>query len=132
MPKGKTDIKRFQKQEKRRLRNRSVRSAVKTYVGRARQSVVSATSREDETLQATVLRAIRELDRAARKGIIHPNNAARRKSRLMKRVNALPATVAAESPPEPQEQPTPAAARPRRTARRSAAPGPDAAPAPRS
>ena len=36
MPKGKTDIKRFQKQEKRRLRNRSVRSAVKTYVGKAR------------------------------------------------------------------------------------------------
>ena len=89
MPKGKTDIKRFQKQEKRRQRNRSVRSAVKTFIGRARQSLVGATSREDETLQSSVLRAIKELDRAARKGIIHPNNAARRKSRLMKRVNAL-------------------------------------------
>lgn len=92
MPKGKTDVKRFQKQEKRRVRNRSVRSAVKTFIGRARQSITVATSREDETLQATVLRAIRELDRAARKGIIHRNNAARRKSRLMKRVNALAAT----------------------------------------
>ncbi|HVG97588.1 MAG TPA: 30S ribosomal protein S20 [Chloroflexota bacterium] len=92
MPKGKTDIKRFQKQDKRRQRNRSVRSAVKTFISRARQSVVSATSREDESLQSSVLRAIKELDRAARKGILHPNNAARRKSRLMKRVNALAAS----------------------------------------
>jgi small subunit ribosomal protein S20 len=92
MPKGKTDIKRFQKQDKRRQRNRSVRSAVKTFISRARQSVVGATSREDESLQSSVLRAIKELDRAARKGILHPNNAARRKSRLMKRVNALAAT----------------------------------------
>jgi len=92
MPKGKTDLKRFQKQDKRRQRNRSVRSAVKTFISRARQSVVSATSREDESLQSSVLRAIKELDRAARKGILHPNNAARRKSRLMKRVNALAAS----------------------------------------
>ena len=92
MPKGKTDIKRFQKQDKRRQRNRSVRSAVKTFISRARQSVVSASSREDESLQGSVLRAIKELDRAARKGILHPNNAARRKSRLMKRVNALAAS----------------------------------------
>jgi small subunit ribosomal protein S20 len=94
MPKGKTDIRRFQKQDKRRQRNRSVRSAVKTFVGRARQSIVSATSREDESLQSSVLRAIKELDRAARKGILHPNNAARRKSRLMKKVNALAAESA--------------------------------------
>ncbi len=93
MPKGKTDVKRFQKQEKRRLRNRSVRSAVKTFVGRARQTIAVAASRDDETVQSTVLRAIRELDRAARKGIIHRNNAARRKSRLMKRVNALQSTA---------------------------------------
>jgi small subunit ribosomal protein S20 len=95
MPKGKTDIRRFQKQDKRRQRNRSVRSAVKTFVGRARQSIVSATSRDDESLQSSVLRAIKELDRAARKGILHPNNAARRKSRLMKRVNALGAAESA-------------------------------------
>jgi small subunit ribosomal protein S20 len=94
MPKGKTDIKRFQKQEKRRLRNRSVRSAVKTYVGKARQSILGADSREEDGLQSTLVRAISELDRAARKGIIHPNNAARRKSRLMKRFNALAAPPA--------------------------------------
>jgi small subunit ribosomal protein S20 len=94
MPKGKTDVKRFQKQEKRRLRNRSVRSAVKTYIGKARQSIVGASSREEDGLQANLLRAVSELDRAARKGIIHPNNAARRKSRLMKRFNALAAAPA--------------------------------------
>ena len=83
MPKGKGDIKRHQKQEKRRIRNRSVRSAVKTFVGKAR-TAIAAEPLEDGTEQ-TILKAIQELDRAARKGIIHPNNAARRKSRLIKR-----------------------------------------------
>jgi small subunit ribosomal protein S20 len=83
MPKGKGDIKRHQKQEKRRVRNRSVRSAVKTFVGKAR-TAIAAEPLEDATEQ-TILKAIQELDRAARKGIIHPNNAARRKSRLIKR-----------------------------------------------
>lgn len=88
MPKGKSDSKRFEKQDRRRRRNRSVRTAVKTYIGRAR-SAVSAATEADESVQATVLRAIRELDRAARKGILHRNNVARRKSRLIKRVGAL-------------------------------------------
>ena len=83
MPKGKGDIRRHQKQEKRRIRNRSVRSAVKTFVGKAR-TAIAAEPLEDGTEQ-TILKAIQELDRAARKGIIHPNNAARRKSRLIKR-----------------------------------------------
>ena len=93
MPKGKSDTKRFEKQERRRLRNRSVRSAVKTYISRARQSIAGA-SAADETVQGAVLRAIRELDRAARKGIIHRNNAARRKSRLVKRLHTLDAAAA--------------------------------------
>ena len=83
MPKGKGDVKRHEKQEKRRIRNRSVRSAVKTFVGRAR-TAISTDPLEDATEQ-TILKAIQELDRAARKGIIHRNNAARRKSRLIKR-----------------------------------------------
>ncbi|MGH2370859.1 MAG: 30S ribosomal protein S20, partial [Chloroflexota bacterium] len=53
-----------------------------------------ATAPDDEGLQAAVLRAIRELDKAAQKGIIHRNNAARRKSRLMKRFNSLAAAEA--------------------------------------
>jgi small subunit ribosomal protein S20 len=83
MPKGKGDAKRHEKQEKRRIRNRSVRSAVKTFVSKAR-TAISAEPLEDATEQ-TILKAIQELDRAARKGIIHRNNAARRKSRLIKR-----------------------------------------------
>ena len=83
MPKGKGDAKRHAKQEKRRIRNRSVRSAVKTFIGKAR-TAISTEPLEDATEQ-TILKAIQELDRAARKGIIHRNNAARRKSRLIKR-----------------------------------------------
>jgi small subunit ribosomal protein S20 len=83
MPKGKGDAKRHEKQEKRRIRNRSVRSAVKTFVGKAR-TAIGAEPLEEATEQ-TILKAIQELDRAARKGIIHRNNAARRKSRLIKR-----------------------------------------------
>lgn len=88
MPKArKTDRKRFERQEKRRIRNRAVRSIVKTYVTRARQSIV-ATTPVAETGEA-VLHAVRQLDIAARKGVIHKNNAARRKSRLMRRLNSL-------------------------------------------
>ncbi len=88
MPKArKTDRKRFERQEKRRIRNRSVRSIVKTYVTRARQSIVGATP-VAETAEA-VVNAVRQLDIAARKGVIHKNNAARRKSRLVRRFNAL-------------------------------------------
>lgn len=93
MPKGSGDIKRFQKQEKRRQRNRSVRSAVKTYIGKARQAIVAMPESEDTS--AAIVKAISELDRAARKGAIHPNNAARRKSRLVKRQRAAVAAGAA-------------------------------------
>lgn len=86
MPKGKTDTKRFEKQEKRHIRNRAVRSTVKTYVSRARETI--AGRGEEETMLESVKRALQALDRAAKKGVLHPNNAARRKSRLMKRLNA--------------------------------------------
>ena len=89
MPKGKTDTKRFEKQEKRHVRNRAVRSAVKTYISRAREAISDGDAEDD--ILASVRRAAQELDRAAKKGIIHPNNAARRKSRLMKRLNAASA-----------------------------------------
>ena len=83
MPKGKGDAKRHEKQEKRRLRNRSVRSTVKTFINKARVAITA--DAEGEDTESAILRAVKELDRAARKGVIHPNNAARRKSRLIKR-----------------------------------------------
>jgi small subunit ribosomal protein S20 len=64
----------------RTLRNRSVRSAVKTRVVRVRRAI---TEHAEGTVELG-LAAIASLDRAASKGILHPNNAARRKSRLMK------------------------------------------------
>ena len=93
MPKGKGDPKRAEKQEKRRLRNRSVRSAVKTFITKARTAITGDAAAD--TTESAILQAISELDRAARKGIIHPNNAARRKSRLIKRQRTAVAASAA-------------------------------------
>ena len=71
--------------EKRRLRNRAATSTAKTYIHRAERQIQAG---DDETAAATVKLAIRALDKAAQKGIIHKNNAARRKSRLMHKLNA--------------------------------------------
>ncbi len=74
-------IKRIKQNHKRRLRNRLFTVRARTYVKHAR-TVVDEGSAEDAR-QAT-LQAISALDKAAEKGIIHKNNAARRKSRLMR------------------------------------------------
>jgi small subunit ribosomal protein S20 len=68
---------------RRTVRNRSVRSAVKTRVSKARRALVEGA----EGALETALAAISSLDRAAEKGILHPNNVARRKSRLAKRMS---------------------------------------------
>jgi len=69
--------------ERRRVRNRSIKSAVKTYVRKAERGITAAAG--DST--ALVVEAISKLDKAASKGILHHRNAARRKSRLMKKLN---------------------------------------------
>jgi len=63
-------------------RNRAVRSELKTRVKRAEATV--GTDENDAAVRA----AVKRLDSAASKGVIHKNTAARRKSRLMKRINA--------------------------------------------
>jgi len=73
----------MRQEQKRRLHNRSVKSLVKTQITKARNAIAF-----DENAELAVRAAVRELDRAAKKGVIHPNNAARRKSRLMKQLNA--------------------------------------------
>ncbi len=70
---------------RRRMRNRAATSAAKTYIHRAERQIADG---DAETAAATVKLAIRALDKAAEKGIIHKNNAARRKSRLMRKLNA--------------------------------------------
>jgi small subunit ribosomal protein S20 len=82
----KSQIKRNKQNETHRLRNRF-------FLGNARKAVSKAVVALDEGDKAVsreaVLMAVRELDKAAEKGIIHKNNAARRKSRLMKKLAAL-------------------------------------------
>ena len=63
-------------------RNKSVRAAIKTKVTHVRRVVETGDAEPAEALRV----AVSSLDRAAEKGVLHPNNAARRKSRLMKAV----------------------------------------------
>ncbi len=78
----KSAIKRAEISERNRQRNVAVKSEIKTRVKRANDAVTAG----DEAPKTVDLlkTAISKLDKAARKGIIHPNSAARRKSRLMK------------------------------------------------
>jgi small subunit ribosomal protein S20 len=78
---------------RRAARNRGVKSEVKTLVVKARKSLVGSPVAESERYALT-LEAVRALDRAASKGILHRNNAARRKARLTR----LMAKVAIASP----------------------------------
>jgi small subunit ribosomal protein S20 len=74
--------KRIRSNESKRLRNQMYRSRVKTMIRKAEQLIFGGEPSED-----AVKDALRTLDKAAVKGIIHKNNAARRKSRLMKKLN---------------------------------------------
>ena len=79
---------------RRAVRNRSTRSAVKTRVTRVRRVLAG----DREGVAELTTSAVAALDRAAAKGVLHRNNAARRKSRLVKRVNAA---IAGQQPVEP-------------------------------
>ena len=76
----------MRQEQKRRAHNRSVKSLVRTQVTKARVAIASTTVNAEDA-EAAVRAAVSELDRAAKKGVIHRNNAARRKSRLMKQLN---------------------------------------------
>jgi small subunit ribosomal protein S20 len=90
---------------RRRARNRSQRQAARTQFRKAQTTIVGGNLEE---APATIKSAISGIDKAASKGIIHPNNAARHKSRLMKKYNAAAAeaqaaaaATAAEAPRRP-------------------------------
>jgi small subunit ribosomal protein S20 len=80
---------------RKRDRNRSTRSAVKTLVSRARRPALpdAASLTSDE-----VRRAISALDKAAEKGVLHANNASRRKARLMRALAKLAPAAAKAAP----------------------------------
>ncbi len=75
--------------EKKRIRNLKVRSKVKTMIKKAERSI---TTGDADTIEALRI-ACSELDKAASKGVIHKNNAARRKSRLMAKFNKAAASA---------------------------------------
>lgn len=92
---------------RKRDRNRSTRSAVKTLVSRARRPALpeaaSLTSEE-------VRRAISALDKAAEKGVLHANNASRRKARLMSALAKMaPAATAPKAVTKASPKPAPSA-----------------------
>ena len=84
MANTKSALKRMRQAEKRHQRNQAVKTATRTYVKKARIAI----AQDPAEARDEVIAAISALDRAAKKGVIHRNNAARRKSRLMKRLNA--------------------------------------------
>ncbi len=84
MPITKSAKKGMRTSERKRVRNKPIRSSVKTNITKAEKLIFSG---ELEAAQKSTVLAISSLDKAAGKGAIHPNNAARRKSRLMKKLN---------------------------------------------
>src|ERR1700752_2064843 len=82
----KSQIKRNRQNEKRRLRNKSVKSSLKTAIRKFNEAATAG----DPEIATTLLRdAARKLDKAASKGVIHPNQAANRKSAITKRLQTL-------------------------------------------
>jgi small subunit ribosomal protein S20 len=86
---------------RRQQRNKSMRSEIKTGITRAEKLMFSG---ELEEAQKAVGAAVSNLDKAANKQIIHANNAARRKARLLKKLNQAVALAALEPEPEPQPE----------------------------
>lgn len=80
----KSQIKRNKQNEKKRLQNRVTRGSTRAALYKARTAVLENQDNSEEA----VMKAIAALDKAAQKGVIHKNNAARKKSRLMKKLAA--------------------------------------------
>jgi len=86
LPNIKQQEKRMRQAEKRRMRNKSRKSEIKTYIKKF-QAALQRGDREESELY--LRKAVKALDKAAGDGIIHKNNAANRKSRLMRKFNRL-------------------------------------------
>jgi small subunit ribosomal protein S20 len=82
----KSQIKRNKQNEKRRLRNKAVKSELKTYIRKFREAADAGNVDEAVTAMQA---ASRKLDKAVSKGVIHKNQAANRKSAIAKRAAAL-------------------------------------------
>src|SRR5262249_41407078 len=96
MPHTRSAKKNLRKSEKRRLRNRAAKRTIKTHCKRV---VAAAAEATPEKLREEFILAVRKLDKAAAKRIIHPNLAARKKSQLARLLNQK----LAGTPPAPQQ-----------------------------
>ena len=85
MPKTKTAEKSARSAQRKAERNKAIRSGTKSTVTKAEKLIASKKGAE---ASAAVTEAISSLDRAAKRNVIHANTAARKKSRLMKKLNA--------------------------------------------
>ena len=86
MANTKSALKAIRVSEKRRQRNKAARSLMRTTIRKAQATLAAGLS---DTAVETVRHTVSVIDRSASKGIIHRNQAARRKSRLMKKLNRL-------------------------------------------
>lgn len=86
MPNIKSQKKRVLTNEKSRLRNQDIKSRLKTYMKQAEDALNGSDKAAAESAVST---AVSEIDRAKRKGTIHANSAARKKSSLTRRINAF-------------------------------------------
>jgi small subunit ribosomal protein S20 len=89
-----SQIKRNRQNERRRIRNKSVRSEMRTRSKRAVAGIEFGAEDADELVRL----AVKRIDKAAAQGVIHRNQAANRKSRLMRRASPAPAFESAEPP----------------------------------
>ncbi len=97
--------------ERKRLKNKPIRTLCKTNIVKAEKLIFLG---ELEAAREAVVVAISSLDKAAEKGVIHPNNAARRKSRLMDKLNQAQASAPAEvKPKEAKAKPKAVKAKPK-------------------
>jgi small subunit ribosomal protein S20 len=85
---------------RRQQRNKSARSEVKTNITKAEKLIFSG---DLENARKAVTTAVSSLDKASEKGILHRNNTARRKSRLLKKLDEATQSALAEPEPEPVE-----------------------------
>jgi len=81
-------LKRQRQEQKRRMRNKAVLTKLKTLIKKVKKLIL-----DGKEYQPTLKTAIKEIDRAVSKGVIHKNNAARKKNRLMKTVLKLTADI---------------------------------------
>ena len=85
MANTKSALKQMRQNEKRRLRNRIVRSRIRTAVKAAQEAL----GQKSQDVKARVVEAVQILDKAVTKGVIHKNTAARKKSAVARRLAAL-------------------------------------------